>query len=111
MGGCSSGSTSWSGACKWNYDDPKGTQDIGGCDGYEMSWSKSLADNTTPVIVIRNKSDGGTNTFAVQNCKQASEGGTQCAPTDGGCVSLRFPCQMRHCDYITECWISSDMVR
>lgn len=90
VNGCSSGSVGWTGNCKSNYDNPSGTQDIGGCKGYEMSWSKSLADKTTPVVVVRKKSDGSTDTFAVQNCKQASEGGHQCAPTDGGCVSS-FP--------------------
>jgi hypothetical protein len=81
--GCASGYVDWSANCEENYADPSGTQDIDGCKGYEMSWTHSQADSSAPVIVIRDKDNGQTDTFAVSNCKTPSGG---CSPKNGGCV-------------------------
>ncbi|KAM0189316.1 hypothetical protein ACHAPA_007869 [Fusarium lateritium] len=82
--GCN-GNVAFSGTCQWNYDNPKGTQDIGndGCGDVQVTFLKD--DSGNPAIDVYHKSDKKYDRYSFSNCKAPTVGGSQCAPQGGGC--------------------------
>ena len=78
------GTASFLDTCKQNYDRKNGgTVDLG--DDHQASWVYEGEDKV--FLDVFRKSDKKYNRFEITNCQLATTGGSQCAPSGGGCVS------------------------
>ncbi|VTO89536.1 unnamed protein product [Fusarium graminearum] len=80
--GCN-GNVAFSGTCQWNYDNPQGTQDVGGCDDVQVTFLRDPDGN--PAIDLYHKTDKTYDRYAFNNCQASTVGGSQCVPKGGGC--------------------------
>ncbi|KAH6865559.1 hypothetical protein BKA58DRAFT_471524 [Alternaria rosae] len=76
------GTASFADTCKQNYDRKNGgTVDLG--DDHQATWVYEGEDKV--FLDVFRKSDKKYNRFEITNCQLASTGGSQCAPSGGGC--------------------------
>ncbi|KAK4631271.1 hypothetical protein CLAFUR4_03907 [Fulvia fulva] len=80
--GCN-GNVAFSGTCQQNYDNPRNTQDVGGCSDVQVTFLKDPSGN--PVIDLYYNPNKTYDLYSFSNCRQPTEGGSRCAPRGGGC--------------------------
>ena len=82
------GSAAFADTCKQGFDRDNGEATIDINDDHQVTWLH-LEDGQVVVDIYR-KSDKKYNRWAISNCQLATTGGSQCAPSGGGCVSYEL---------------------
>jgi hypothetical protein len=78
------GSAGFADTCKQRFDRKNdGTIDLN--DDHQVTWL--VQEDGQVVVDLYRKSDKKYNRWAISNCQLATTGGSQCAPSGGGCVS------------------------
>ncbi|RII22995.1 hypothetical protein CUC08_Gglean013145 [Alternaria sp. MG1] len=82
------GSAAFADTCKQGFDRDNGEATIDINDDHQVTWLH-LEDGQVVVDIYR-KSDKKYNRWAISNCQSATTGGSQCAPSGGGCDATQI---------------------